>query len=567
MSYSVVSLFSGAGGLDMGFFNKGFNILWANDIDKDACKTHSLWAPKTTMINENIKKIDLNTIPNSDVIIGGFPCLTGDSLVLTNKGYKKIIDIKIGDMVLSHDNKYHKVLNFFNQGFKSIYKLYTNEFNYIKATNNHKFFVRKKNDKPFWASIQYLEDLIRYDTYYIGSSINQNENYLENKYNESFWYNIGINYLKEIKSIQDIEIRTFIEENILDYYLINLPINLLRYFVRGVLLNNEKFENNRIYLKFNNLSQTYLILHCLQKIYKKTFLVDTDNNILYLDELNDDESFFENDIIWNKITKIEDLQQNELVYDIEVEDSHSFVVNNMISHNCQGFSLAGPRKIDDSRNSLYKFFVDLVELKQPKIFLAENVKGILTLGDGEIIEAIKEDFKSKGYKIYIRLFNVSDYGVPQDRERVIIIGIRNDISEEFKFPEKIEKKVTLKECLKDIKFQEEDVCKDAYSSRFMSRNRIRHWDEQSFTIPAMAKQVPLHPSSPNMIKINKDKWEFGIGTTRRLSYKECAAIQTFPKDMIFEGNLNSKYKQIGNAVPVKFAESLASSIKVFLNKL
>ena len=94
----------------------------------------------------------------------------------------------------------------------------------------------------------------------------------------------------------------------------------------------------------------------------------------------------------------------------------------------------------------------------------------------------------------------------------------------------------------------------------MSRNRRRDWSDISFTIPAMAKQVPLHPSSPNMIKIDKDMWIFGEGTTRRLSYKEAALIQTFPRDMIFIGNLVSKYKQIGNAVPVKLGYHVGISL-------
>ena len=107
-----------------------------------------------------------------------------------------------------------------------------------------------------------------------------------------------------------------------------------------------------------------------------------------------------------------------------------------------------------------------------------------------------------------------------------------------------------------------EVCDAPYSSRYMSRNRKRDWDEVSFTIPAMAKQVALHPSSPNMIKEGKDLWRFGEpGITRRLSWREAAAIQTFPKDMDFVGDLTSIYKQIGNAVPVKLAEFVAGCIR------
>lgn len=99
----------------------------------------------------------------------------------------------------------------------------------------------------------------------------------------------------------------------------------------------------------------------------------------------------------------------------------------------------------------------------------------------------------------------------------------------------------------------------------MSRNRKRNWDDVSYTVPAMAKQVTLYPGSPDMIKVGKNKWQFGVdGETRRLSWREVAAIQTFPKDMEFCGDLTSIYKQVGNAVPVKLAEFVAWCIRPFL---
>ena len=234
---------------------------------------------------------------------------------------------------------------------------------------------------------------------------------------------------------------------------------------------------------------------------------------------------------------------------------------------CQGFSLAGPRKLDDKRNILYRFFVKVVETKQPKIFVAENVKGILTMGDGKIIDAIVNDFREKGYTVNHTLVNAADYGVPQDRMRVIIVGVRDDLKKTFKMPEPFEKKVTLKEALKGMrKPKDEEVCNAPYSSRYMSRNRKRGWDSQSFTIPAMAKQVTLWPGSPDMVKYGPDDWRFGEdGITRRLSYKEAAAVQTFPRGMVFCGDLTSKYKQIGNAVPVKLAEVVASEVYKILS--
>lgn len=235
---------------------------------------------------------------------------------------------------------------------------------------------------------------------------------------------------------------------------------------------------------------------------------------------------------------------------------------------CQGFSLAGPRRIDDKRNVLYRYFVSLVAQKRPYAFVAENVKGILTLGDGAIIEAIIEDFSEKGYTVYPSLVNAADYGVPQDRWRVILIGFRKDLHiNNHTFPAPIKERVSLRIALEGFPVaKSEDVCNAAFSSRYMSRNRKRGWDDVAYTVPAMAKQVTLHPDSPNMRKISEDQWVFGDGYTRRFSWQEAAAIQTFPRDMFFSGDLTSKYRQIGNAVPVKLAGVIAQDLYSILSK-
>ncbi|MCF6134000.1 DNA cytosine methyltransferase [Thermoactinomyces vulgaris] len=227
---------------------------------------------------------------------------------------------------------------------------------------------------------------------------------------------------------------------------------------------------------------------------------------------------------------------------------------------CQGFSLAGPRKLNDSRNILYREFVRIVEAKKPYAFIGENVKGILTLGNGSILEAIINDFESKGYNIYYQLLNAADYKVPQDRYRVILIGLRKDIDNGFNFPAPTGR-VTLAEAIGHLPEPDpKDVCQAPFSSRYMSRNRKRGWDDVSYTIPAMAKQVTLHPSSPDMIKVDKDLWKFGEGKTRRFSWIEAALIQTFPEGMDFAGDLTSKYRQIGNAVPCEMAKVIGENL-------
>jgi len=233
---------------------------------------------------------------------------------------------------------------------------------------------------------------------------------------------------------------------------------------------------------------------------------------------------------------------------------------------CQGFSLSGPRKIDDSRNVLYKHYVKLVRRNQPKVFVGENVKGLLTMGSGSIFDAIKVDFAECGYDVYAKLVNARNFGVPQDRERVIIVGFRKDLGvTEFELPEGNGGRMNLREALEGMAAPGwDEVCRAPYSSRYMSRNRRRDWDEVSFTIPAMAKQVALYPGSPRMLRLGKDKWAFGEGETRRLSWREAAAIQTFPGDMAFFGDQTSIYKQIGNAVPVKLAEFVARYIRPYV---
>lgn len=230
---------------------------------------------------------------------------------------------------------------------------------------------------------------------------------------------------------------------------------------------------------------------------------------------------------------------------------------------CQGFSLSGPRKLLDSRNTLYRQYVRIVEAKRPLMFVGENVKGLLTMGGGAVIDAIVRDFSVCGYDVYYKLVNAKDYGVPEDRERVIIVGFRRDLGiNRFVFPAPRGYIVTLMDALRGVPLPEDcDVCRQPFSSRYMSRNRKRGWDEVSYTIPAMAKQVTLWPGSPDMIRLSRDAWVFGEGgETRRLSWREAAAIQTFPVDMEFRGDLVSKYKQIGNAVPCRLAEVMATHL-------
>ena len=652
----VSSLFCGAGGLDLGFENQGFKTLWANDLDKDACATHSLWS-KAEVVCGDVTKIDFAETPDCDVLLGGFPCFAGETLVLTENGYERISEVKVGTKVLSHDGEYHKVTKAGPTGIKKIFELNPVGSDVIRTTENHLFYVRRRvADSPEWKSVR--EIMESKERFYVGCPLN-NESRIPTLYDligndfrnarmkyridltsKTLWYlagrYVGDGWLrrsaKKNRKINGVviacgkhKLNGFLEKIGNDFHCVvseertafklhfvsaelgaflslfgenalkkkipgfvtSLPKELLVEFLAGYFDadGHRKKENKVITTVSEELS--YGTAQCVMKAYGVPCVVRKDKfknrtviegrtvnqHDMYVVTWNEDEnakrkSFIENGWAWFPIHWAKPTEKEEIVYDLTVEDAHSFVACCSTVHNCQGFSLAGPRRIDDGRNVMYRQVTRFLETKNPKIFICENVKGLLTMADGQIAQAIVEDFRRRGYRVSYALVNAADYGVPQDRQRIIICGIREDLSGEFRMPEPFEEKKTLRDAIWDMpEAKPEDVCAESFSSRYMSRNRKRGWDERSFTIPAMAKQVALHPSSPDMVKLGRDEWEFGKdGITRRLSWRECAAIQTFPKDMEFVGNLTSRYRQIGNAVPVKLGEAAAKQVREILRE-
>ena len=253
---------------------------------------------------------------------------------------------------------------------------------------------------------------------------------------------------------------------------------------------------------------------------------------------------------------------------------------------CQSWSEAGAQKgIEDKRGQLFFDFIRIITEKQPKFFLAENVSGMLLDRHSHALDNIKNMFRNAGigYELSFEMLNSADYNVPQDRKRVFFIGIRKDLGFKYVFERSNFKKQTLKDAIYDLKdnallgltnnktngkgcvVPNHEYLAGKFSTIYMSRNRVRNWDEQSFTIQAGGIHAPIHPQAPKMKFINKDKRIFAPGKEhlyRRLSVRECARIQTFPDDYIFYyNNIAAGYKMIGNAVPVNLAYFLANSIK------
>lgn len=250
---------------------------------------------------------------------------------------------------------------------------------------------------------------------------------------------------------------------------------------------------------------------------------------------------------------------------------------------CQSWSEAGALKgIDDERGQLFYDYIRILRQVKPKFFVAENVSGILAARHKEAIEEIKEKFKRSGYTLFMKMLNAEDYECPQDRDRVFFIGFRSDLGiEEFIWPEPIEPKTTLRDAIWDlqdsvvpaleknkrnpnVKVLNHEYFQGSYSTIFMSRNRVRSWDETGYTVQASGRQCQLHPQAPKMIKVEKNKQIFVPGKEdlyRRMSVREVARLQCFPDDFEFlYEEVDYGYKMIGNAVPVNLAYHVAKRI-------
>lgn len=252
---------------------------------------------------------------------------------------------------------------------------------------------------------------------------------------------------------------------------------------------------------------------------------------------------------------------------------------------CQSWSEGGAlRGINDARGQLFYEYIRILKAKKPLFFVAENVSGMLSKLHTDAVREFLGLFDEAGYNVSLKLLNANDYEVAEDRERVFYVGFRKDTGiQAFEFPEPIRPRPVLRDCIFDLQKNaipakpknktNGDNCKipnheyftGDFSSIFMSRNRVRSWDEPAFTVQASGRQCQLHPQAPKMIKLSPDKHKFVEGKEhlyRRMTVREVARIQGFPDDFRFlYEEVNYGYKMIGNAVPVMLAYHLAKSIK------
>lgn len=274
---------------------------------------------------------------------------------------------------------------------------------------------------------------------------------------------------------------------------------------------------------------------------------------------------------------------------------------------CQGFSVAGPRNMDDKRNSLYVAMVKLAERLQPKAIVLENVPGMLQVNKGIGAERIKQDFKKIGYDMIPKLLYAPDYGVPQIRKRVFFVGLKNQ--KEFDFPDPIltkDKYITCKEAIGDLPSLQTKEGEIIYGEEIQSyitkpQNKYQELMRKnskkvynhigSIPIEKTQKMISLVPEGKNykalpeeyrglykyheaLTRYHSDKPSLTINTGHRSHFhykynriptvRESARLQSFPDDFLFYGNKSQQYKQVGNAVPPLLGYAVASKLKEYL---
>ncbi len=257
---------------------------------------------------------------------------------------------------------------------------------------------------------------------------------------------------------------------------------------------------------------------------------------------------------------------------------------------CQSWSEGGAKRgINDPRGRLFHDYIRILKSVQPLFFVAENVSGMLAPRNREAVNSFISSFESAGYDINLKMLNSRDYEVPEDRDRIFFVGFRKDLQiNDFEYPTPIEPRLTLRDAIWDLKdsaipalarnhtngkkciVPNHEYYVSGFSSIFMSRNRVRSWDEQGFTVQASGRQCQLHPQAPKMLRVDPDHHIFAPGFEhlyRRMTVREVARIQSFPDDYKFlYEDVNMGYKMIGNAVPVNLAYHIAKQIRETLQR-
>lgn len=297
---------------------------------------------------------------------------------------------------------------------------------------------------------------------------------------------------------------------------------------------------------------------------KELLAIDFDKNAVERFKLN-----FPDIQIWQK--DIHSVSSQEILESCKIKQGELDILDG--SPPCQGFSTAGKRQVNDPRNDLFKEYVRLLKELQPKVFVMENVSGMIKGTMKGKFNEILHTLKNSGYKVKVKLMNAMWYEVPQSRERLIFIGVRNDLNTEPSFPNPINKVITVKDAISDLLYKEQNplinhvwfddkgkktknyflALNAKQGEKFAGQQKRHYWNKPSatlrtpggsITIPGTLRNIGCHPIE-----------------TRTYSIREYARLASFPDNYKFLNHLCYDFKIIGNSVPPKMMYHIAKHIK------
>ena len=241
---------------------------------------------------------------------------------------------------------------------------------------------------------------------------------------------------------------------------------------------------------------------------------------------------------------------------------------------CQGYSQGGRRNPNEPINFLYQEFDRVLRIVRPRAFVVENVNGMAYGGNQTLLSNQIYRYRLAGYRVVYKVLDAKQYGVPQTRRRIFLVGIRSDFGKVYDFPkpqygpDTRRRYRTQRDAIAGMPtWPDGEFCEEKLHWYYLSRNRRRPWGQPSPCIMGHWRHVPLHPSSPPLERIGTDEWRFKRrGKARRLSYKECAALQGFPRSFVWpEGSIRARFRMIGNAVPPPLFEAVLRALPKIWN--
>ena len=392
------------------------------EIDKFAIQSYCAMHNEPSNKNlGDISNVDTSQVKDFDLLIGGSPCFVAGTKVFTENGFRNIEEIQIGEKVLTHKNRYMSVVRTGGRKEQKIYQLNVDGFLPIECTIEHPFYCKKTKDTaPEKIRLKNIKS-----GYYVGTHIVDNDTI----------------------------------SNLLMHTTIQNTTNLFEYYIEKK--TTVPVENKEELLQLSLICQKLYNISC--GMYEK-------DGMYYLTFSKNENYFIEDGIVWHPVKEITDTCRTEDVYNIEVEEDHTYTANNIITYNCTDFSLAGKKEgaiytcnhcghrynplevhyskrkycphcgsddIEITRSSLIVEYLRFLREKQPKFAVYENVKNLVNKEFKPVFDLFIEEIKEIGYVPYWEVMNAKYYGIPQNRERIIGVFIRKDIDHGFTYPERV----------------------------------------------------------------------------------------------------------------------------------